>query len=190
MRWGFGWNQGPFEIWQAAGWNEIAGWINEDIAAGKSMSDGTAAGVGEAGRAKYRSSRENRDISWGVHTPHGSYSPSFNDFRPRSTLPVYRRQLFPDRLLSERAQYGATIFETDAVRMWHTSGEPGRQGINDDGIAILSFKSKMHTIGSDVLDGVQQAIEEAERNWRALGDLANGTTILSWRQSSKSHRAP
>ena len=83
-------------------------------------------------------------------------------------MPVYRRQLFPDRLLSERAEYGVTIFETDAVRMWHTSGEPGREGINDDGIAILSFKSKMHTIGSDVLDGVQQAIEEAERNWRAL----------------------
>ncbi len=20
IRWGFGWNQGPFEIWQAAGW--------------------------------------------------------------------------------------------------------------------------------------------------------------------------
>ncbi len=65
------------------------------------------------------------------------------------------------------AQYGTTIFETDAVRMWHT-GESGGDGINDDGIAILSFKSKMHTIGSDVLDGVQQAIDEAERNWRAL----------------------
>ncbi len=38
MRWGFGWNQGPFEIWQAAGWDEIAGWIIEDIVAGKSMS--------------------------------------------------------------------------------------------------------------------------------------------------------
>ena len=32
MRWGFGWNQGPFETWQAAGWNEVARWINEDIA--------------------------------------------------------------------------------------------------------------------------------------------------------------
>jgi enoyl-CoA hydratase/carnithine racemase len=35
-------------------------------------------------------------------------------------------------------------------------------------IAILSFKSKMHTIGIDVLEGVQQAIKEAEQNWRAL----------------------
>ena len=37
VRWGFGWNQGPFEIWQAAGWNEVVGWINEDIASGESM---------------------------------------------------------------------------------------------------------------------------------------------------------
>ena len=67
-----------------------------------------------------------------------------------------------------RAQYGTTIFETDAVRMWHIAGAPGSSGTADDGVAILSFKSKMHTIGSDVLDGVQQAIDEAERNWRAL----------------------
>ncbi len=42
----------------------------------------------------------------------------------------------------------------------------GGNGSADDRIAILSFKSKMHAIGSDVLDGVQQAIDEAERNWR------------------------
>src|SRR6185312_14155514 len=44
----------------------------------------------------------------------------------------------------------------------------GRTEKGDDGVAILSFKSKMHTVGSDVLDGIQQAIDEAERNWRAL----------------------
>ena len=38
IRWGFGWEQGPFEIWQDAGWEKITTWINEDIAAGKSMS--------------------------------------------------------------------------------------------------------------------------------------------------------
>jgi 3-hydroxyacyl-CoA dehydrogenase len=76
--------------------------------------------------------------------------------------------LFPDRLLAEETQYGKTIFETDAVRMWHMPTEGAQDGHADDGIAILSFKSKMHTIGSDVLDGIQQAIDEGERNWRAL----------------------
>jgi 3-hydroxyacyl-CoA dehydrogenase len=94
----------------------------------------------------------------GVHTPDGSYSPSADTLRPRSTLPVYRRQLFPDRLVGEPASYGHTVFETDAVRMWHTG----------DDIGIVSFKSKMHSIGEDVLDGVLQAIDEAERNFKGV----------------------
>src|SRR4029077_2291655 len=86
------------------------------------------------------------------------YSPIANADIPRSTLPVYRRQLFPDRVLGEPVQHGTTIFETDAVRCWHTGDE----------IAIVSFKSRMHAIGDDVLDGVLQAIDEAERNYAAL----------------------
>src|SRR5207342_3743534 len=39
IRWGYGWNLGPFETWQAAGWQQIAAWIAEDIAAGKTMSN-------------------------------------------------------------------------------------------------------------------------------------------------------
>ena len=30
MRWGFGWAQGPFETWQAAGWSDIAQAIAAD----------------------------------------------------------------------------------------------------------------------------------------------------------------
>jgi 3-hydroxyacyl-CoA dehydrogenase len=147
VRWGFGWNQGPFEIWQTSGWNKITTWINEDIASGKSMSLTPLPGWSlEAKRS-------------GVHSKPGSYAPSTKTEHPRSGLPVYRRQLFPDSILGEEKQYGETIFETDAIRMWHTK---------DDDIAIVSFKSKMHTIGTDVLDGMQQAIEEAEQNWRAL----------------------
>ena len=146
IRWGFGWNEGPFEIWQSAGWGEIAQWIAADISAGKAMAaTPLPAWVTAAGRS-------------GVHGPQGSYSPAAGTSVARSTLPVYRRQLFPDRLLGEHAQYGATVFETDAVRLWHTG----------DDIAILSFKSKMHAIGDDVLDGVLQAIDEAERNYAAL----------------------
>ena len=37
MRWGFGSQQGPFELWQAAGWKQVAEWIQEDIAAGKTL---------------------------------------------------------------------------------------------------------------------------------------------------------
>ena len=146
IRWGFGWREGPFEIWQSAGWQRLARWISEDIAAGKAMADVPLPGwAAQSGRNA-------------VHGPEGSYNPHTNSLQPRSQLPVYRRQLFPDRLVGESQSYGHTIFETDAVRMWHTG----------DDIGILSFKSKMHAIGEDVLDGVMQALEEAERNYKGL----------------------
>ena len=144
--WGFGWDSGPFEIWQAAGWQQVAGWISADIVAGKAMSDAPLpAWATDPSRT-------------GVHTPQGSYAPAGNSYQARSSLPVYRRQLFPDRLLGEAAQYGETVFETDDIRMWHTG----------DDIAILSFKSKMHAISNEVLDGILRAISEAEAHFTAL----------------------
>jgi 3-hydroxyacyl-CoA dehydrogenase len=146
VRWGFGWDSGPFEIWQAAGWQQVAGWIAADIAADKAMSE---APLPEWVTDPTRT---------GVHTSEGSWSPATVSYQPRSTLPVYRRQLFPDHLVGEAVRYGETIFETDDVRMWFTG----------DDIAILSFKSKMHAISNEVLEGILRAIDEAEAHFSAL----------------------
>src|SRR5258706_2116733 len=143
VRWGFGWNQGPFEIWQAAGWQQMAKWIADDIAAGKTMASvPLPVWVTEAGRD-------------GVHKAQGSWSVAEGSYKPASGLPVSRRHPFSDRLISETAVYGATVFETDAVRMWSTG----------DDIGIISFRTKMHAIGEDGLDGVMQAIDEAQRHF-------------------------
>jgi 3-hydroxyacyl-CoA dehydrogenase len=147
MRWGFGWAQGPFETWQAAGWSDIAQAIATDIAAGKAMSaTPLPAWALEAGRT-------------GVHTAQGSYSASKNAYVARSTLPVYQRQLFPERVLGESGatpeKSGETLFENDGVRLWKLPAV-------DAGIGILSIKSKMHTIGNEVLDGVIAAVRQAE----------------------------
>jgi 3-hydroxyacyl-CoA dehydrogenase len=147
IRWGFGWQMGPFEIWQAAGWKDIARWIAEDIAAGKALASVPLPPWVSEGPA-----------AAGVHTREGAYSAADNAFKPRSTLLVYRRQYYPDPILGEKWPAGTTIMETDAVRMWHTG----------DDIAIVSFKSKLNTIGPDVLDGLLAAIAEAEKNWRGL----------------------
>ena len=93
-----------------------------------------------------------------VHTAAGSYAPAANTYQSRSELPVYRRQPFPATLVGEELRYGETIFETDGVRCWHTG----------DDIAIVSFKSRMHAIGGDVLEGVLRALDEAERNYMGL----------------------
>ncbi|MBS0575201.1 MAG: 3-hydroxyacyl-CoA dehydrogenase/enoyl-CoA hydratase family protein [Proteobacteria bacterium] len=145
IRWGYGWKLGPFETWQAAGWQQVAGWIADDIAAGKAMSSAPLPAWVLDGRD-------------GVHGPGGSYSPAKNAELPRSSLPVYRRQRFPDPLLGERFDAGQTVFETDAVRLWH----------DGDGIAVLGFKTKMHTVNDGVIAGVQQAVDCAERDFAGL----------------------
>ncbi len=146
VRWGFGWEKGPFEIWQEAGWQQVAGWISADIEQGLAMSDVPLPGWASD------------PLRNGVHDGEGSYSPSGRSQTARPDLPVYRRQMFPDRLSGEPGIHGETIFETDEVRMWRM----------EDDIAILSFKSKMHTLGIGVLDGMLRAVEEAERNYGAL----------------------
>ncbi len=145
IRWGYGWKLGPFETWQAAGWQQIAGWISEDIRAGKAMSDAPLPAWVTDGRS-------------GVHGTDGSFAPKAGKSLPRSAHPVYTRQLFPDPLLGERFDRGSTAFENDGVRLWH---------LGDD-VGIVSFKTKMNTVNDAVLDGLQRAIGESERRFKAL----------------------
>ncbi len=147
LRWGFGWQMGPFELWQAAGWTDVAQWIAKDIADGKTLASVPLPAWVREGPA-----------AGGVHQVQGAWSASTGTFVPRSTLPVYRRQYFPDPVLGERWPRGTTIAETAAVRTWHLA----------DDIAIVSFRTKGHTIGEDVLDGLLDAIERAERGFRGL----------------------
>ncbi len=145
IRWGYGWALGPFETWQAAGWKQVAQWIADDIVAGKAMSDAPLPNWVFDGRE-------------GVHAAEGSYSPVKNAKLPRSSLPVYKRQRFPDPLLGEQFPAGDTVFENDGLRMW-TDG---------DGIAVVGFKTKMHTVNDHVLNGLQEAVGRAERDFRGL----------------------
>ena len=146
IRWGYGWSMGPFETWQAAGWKQVAEWIAQDITEGKAMSGAPLPAWVTDGRD-------------GVHAAVGSFSPSQGRMVPRSTHPVYARQRFPDALLGERIAAGPTVFENDGVRMW---ADPG------DDIAVVSFKTKLHTVSDHVLSGLQAAIAIAERDYRGL----------------------
>ncbi|HNV84230.1 MAG TPA: 3-hydroxyacyl-CoA dehydrogenase/enoyl-CoA hydratase family protein [Arenimonas sp.] len=153
IRWGYGWAQGPFESWQAAGWKQVVSWIQEDIAAGKSMSS--------APLPAWVSERD------GVNEAAGSYSPAQNKVVGRSSNPVYARQRFPDPVLGETFSPGETVFETDAVRMWH----------DGDGVAVLSFKTKMNTVSDGVLAGIQQAIDIAEKDFTGMVIWQNKDTF-------------
>jgi 3-hydroxyacyl-CoA dehydrogenase len=139
IRWGFGWKQGPFEIWQHAGWRAIADLIQEDI-------DNAKAITGEPLPAWVKQIDA-------AHTPQGSWSPSDNSYHPRSSLPVYRRQRRPELLIGEQAEQQEVLFENDAARFWLTEGD----------IGVLSFKTKMHAIDNSVLESLNQAADLAEQ---------------------------
>ena len=149
IRWGFGWQMGPFETWQAAGWDAVADAIDADIAAGRTLAAVPLPAWVRGPKVA---------AAHGVHAREGSYAPARDAFAPRPTLPVYARQRYPDPVLGERFDRGTTVFETDAVRCWHLERD----------VAIVSFRTKQHTIGSGVLDGVQRALDEAERGFAGL----------------------
>ena len=153
MRWGFGMAQGPFELWQEAGWLDVAKMIQEDIDAGKALSkaplpDWVFKGpVADAG---------------GVHSPQGSWNPTAGVFQPRHVLPVHTRQHFPETVLGSQAQgfqtAGKTLHEDDAVRLWTL----------DDEVLIASLKTKMHAISPDVADGLALAVDMAEKDFQGV----------------------
>ena len=153
MRWGFGMKQGPFELWQEAGWLEVANMIKEDIDAGKALSsaplpDWVFKGpVAEAG---------------GVHTAEGSWSASDAKFIARRQLPVYERQHFPEALLGEALPdyktAGTTLHEDESIRLWTL----------DDEVVIASIKTKMHAISPDVAEGLALAVDMAEKDFQGV----------------------
>jgi len=169
IRWGFGWEQGPFEMWQAAGWQAIATAINEDIAAGKTLSNTPLPAWVMA-----------RD---GVHTPQGSFSAATAQLVGRSNLPVYERQFYPPTVLGEaEPNFGETLYENDSVRMWLP---PASVGASANDIPVLSFKTKAHCVGANVLAGIQESIKIAEQYhpglviWHSTAPFSVGADLMS-----------
>ncbi|HEY3495727.1 MAG TPA: 3-hydroxyacyl-CoA dehydrogenase/enoyl-CoA hydratase family protein [Polyangiaceae bacterium] len=153
LRWGYGWSNGPFEVWQSAGWETVAAWVKEDIDAGEALSRAPLPDWVTGSQVK--SAR-------GVHGPSGSYSPSQDRFVPRSNLAVYERQLFRTPLQGEGLPgpetAGTTVYEDEAVRLWTLDRE----------VLIASWKTKLRVLSSGVAKGLARAVEEAEQNFVAL----------------------
>lgn len=149
MRWGFGMQQGPFELWQAAGWKQVAEWVKADIDAGKALSKAPLPAWVFDGRE-------------GVHSPEGSWSASQNKYIPRSTLPVYARQHFPEAVLGSGAadplKAGTQEFKNEEVRVWSLDGE----------VLIASITAKLHLISPTVTEGLLKAVEIAEAKYKGL----------------------
>jgi len=149
MRWGFGMKQGPFELWQEAGWKQVAEWVKADIDAGKALCSAPLPAWVFDGRD-------------GVHTPEGSWSASKGSYIPRSSLPDYQRQYFPEAVLGSGAvdplKSGTELFKNDEVRVWTLDGE----------VVIASITAKLHLISPTVTEGLLKAVEIAEAGYQGL----------------------
>jgi 3-hydroxyacyl-CoA dehydrogenase len=149
MRWGFGMKQGPFELWQDAGWQQVAGWVKEDIEAGKALCNAPLPAWVFDGRT-------------GVHTPEGSWSAAQGVYVPRSSLAVYARQHFPESLVGGGAmdplKAGTELYKNDEVRVWTLDGE----------VVIASITAKLHLISPTVTEGLLKALEIAEAGYQGL----------------------
>ncbi len=152
MRWGFGVKQGPFELWQQAGWKQVAQWVKADIDAGKALCKTPLPDwVFEAPVADQ-----------GVHTAAGSWSPTHKKYLPLSSLPVYRRQPLRENVdgggAADAATAGKTLHEDDSMRLWTL----------DDEVLIASIKTKVHAIGPGVIEGLLKGIALAEADYQGL----------------------
>ena len=160
MRWGFGMKQGPFELWQEAGWLTVANMVKEDIEAGKALCNAPLPDwvfkgpVADAG---------------GVHTPQGSWNPTTGQFVPVRQLPVYARQHFPESVLGSSApsaaSAGITLFEDDAIRLWTLDDDKTSPS---GSVVIASVKTKMHAIGPTVIEGLLKGVALAEDKYKGL----------------------
>ncbi|KQB44416.1 3-hydroxyacyl-CoA dehydrogenase [Flavobacterium daejeonense] len=137
MKAGFGWENGPFEIWDAIGVEKgielikaekltPASWVNEMLASGNSSFYTVKEG------ATY-----------------------FYDIAKKSQEKVPGQDAFI--ILNNIRQ---------SKKIWNNSGAI----IEDlgDGILNIEFKSKMNTIGSDVLQAINKGIDLAEKEYEGL----------------------
>lgn len=137
MRAGFGWELGPFEVWDALG-------AGETVSAMKSMGNEAALWVHEMLAAGYTSFYKAED---GVK--------KYYDIPSKSYKPIPGTEGF---ILLDNIRAAKTV--------WKNSGTT----ITDlgDGILNLEFHTKMNTIGGEVIQGINKAIDLAENDFRGL----------------------
>lgn len=139
LHWGFGWEVGIFEFWQANNVKQsLALFLDDD--------------------EKITTPDWLNDVA-NFYTDEGAYSPSEKSFVAYSDHAVYLRQLYRPTLMGEQANNkGQTIFENDSVRFFH----------EEDGFAIFSLKTKLHTLNLEVINSLIRAIEIAEQGFKAM----------------------
>ena len=146
MKAGFGWENGPFEIWDAVG---VQKGIDLAKEAGYEVSD-WAKELATKGETFYKVSEEGQTTF---------YDKSSGNF---STIPGKDAFIILDNLRKNKT-------------LWSNSGA----AIIDLGDGIINFeiRSKMNSLGGEVLDGLNRAIDLAEKEYDGLVVANQGTNF-------------
>jgi 3-hydroxyacyl-CoA dehydrogenase len=135
MKWGYNWELGPFETWDALGFRETVERMKKDgIALPKSID----VMIEKGATGFYRQD----GAVWNLEK--GAYETREKDPR-NADLPSIRRGSAP-------------VLKNDGAEAWDLG----------DGVLGLTFKTKANSIDPDVISMIGQAVERAERDFRAM----------------------
>ena len=137
---GFAWQRGIFEQVQLTGWSEVRDSLNVDINNGTALSSESLP-------------------SWVldksfVYSDEGAYDPNKNQYTPRSSHPVYDRQLLKPLLKGEKQHQQEILLDGESTKLVDIG----------DGVASISFKTKMNVLSSSVLTELPKCLDFLEDN--------------------------
>jgi 3-hydroxyacyl-CoA dehydrogenase len=138
MKWGFSWELGPFELWDAIGVEKIvAQWKQEN----RPTPPLVAALLSSRGKAFYTSSEGVKRV----------FDPASREYKTVETPPgVLLLASLKDRKKEVKRNAGASLIDLG------------------DGVACLEFHSKMNTIGPDTIEMVHHALKALNDSFEAL----------------------
>ncbi len=154
MRAGFGWELGPFEVWDALGVRDSIEKIRAEEKRIPGHSGEVAAWVTEMLDAGHESFYK---VENGVK--------HYYDIASKSYKPIPGTESF---LILDNLREQRTVWKNTGVTLIDLG----------DGILNCEFHTKMNTIGGDVIQGINKAVDLAEKEYRGLvisNDAANFT---------------
>ena len=147
MKWGFNWELGPFETWDAIGVEESVKKMKED---GKNIPQWVEQLLSSGKKSFYR--YENGVRSY--------FDLRTKEYKAEKETPgIIILPSLKDRKKEIKKNSGASLIDLG------------------DGVACLEFHSKMNAIGEDILQMTQAAITETEKNFQGLVIGNQGTNF-------------
>lgn len=138
MRWGFAWEMGPFETWDAYG---VAAGVERMKALGIEVAPWVEAMLA-SGRTRFYEADGRFDTFWNVPSKSAHY------------VPTIGRQLTIDGLRRGNRRVGGN----DSASLWDLG----------DGILGFEFHSKMNSIDTFIIELMHEAVDLAEKQYRGI----------------------